>query len=541
MTQLPTIISTFVSILVSTSWIPIVCPSSIVVYPFCTYTLNSHFMVFGNLARTLLENGHDVTFILPDDIQLLSDTEYIPRDVVIMSFPTPKRYHVNLSPDHGDMSPWKFMDIGAKVQYRFCASLLRTKVLNQIKSRNFDLFLTDESAWCSRLVWDYLDIPTVVVSTWGPVRDTDLARPYMPSFVPNIQTSFTDKMTFIERVWHYIINMRMDVAINGILDDFDNLKRKFKLNATLSMRDSFKRVSLVICQGDISAEFPRPTMPNVVMLSPLGIFQNEVLSAEINDFVEGATFGIVVVSFGTRFNNVGIDKAEAMARIFSSLKLRVIWKYEGANLTNASDNVMRVPWIPQNALLKHSKTKLFITHCGVNSFNQAIYYGVPVIAVPLDLDQFSHASKLVNRKRMGLQVNVNELKSEKFGNVVRRVLHNYRMYKTNAVTAMNLMKDQPLPINQSFLYWIEYVIRWHGAPHLRSEVANDMTFFQLYSLDVILFLVVIVIMGTASVLMVCKHLWLRRKRIPWALVMTCTTRSRCRRRILFQLSRKCKL
>lgn len=38
------------------------------------------------------------------------------------------------------------------------------------------------------------------------------------------------------------------------------------------------------------------------------------------------------------------------------------------------------------------------------------------------------------------------------------------------------------------IYWIEYVIRHRGAPHLRYPAA-DLNFFQYYSLDVFAFLI----------------------------------------------------
>jgi UDP:flavonoid glycosyltransferase YjiC (YdhE family) len=36
------------------------------------------------------------------------------------------------------------------------------------------------------------------------------------------------------------------------------------------------------------------------------------------------------------------------------------------------ENVLFLPWLPQNDLLGHPKTKLFITHCGKNGIFEAL-------------------------------------------------------------------------------------------------------------------------------------------------------------------------
>lgn len=49
------------------------------------------------------------------------------------------------------------------------------------------------------------------------------------------------------------------------------------------------------------------------------------------------------------------------------------------------------------------------------------------------------------------------------------------------------MRDSPFTALEKAVFWIEYVIRYHGAPHLRSAV-QDLAWYQYYLLDVIVFL-----------------------------------------------------
>jgi glucuronosyltransferase len=49
------------------------------------------------------------------------------------------------------------------------------------------------------------------------------------------------------------------------------------------------------------------------------------------------------------------------------------------------------------------------------------------------------------------------------------------------------MQDEMIPAKEVAVYWIEHVLRHGGTKHLQSR-AKDMPFYQLYLLDVWLFL-----------------------------------------------------
>jgi len=49
------------------------------------------------------------------------------------------------------------------------------------------------------------------------------------------------------------------------------------------------------------------------------------------------------------------------------------------------------------------------------------------------------------------------------------------------------MQDEMKPAKEVAVYWIEHVLRHGGTKHLQSR-AKDMPFYQLYLLDIWLFL-----------------------------------------------------
>lgn len=81
---------------------------------------------------------------------------------------------------------------------------------------------------------------------------------------------------------------------------------------------------------------------------------------------------------------------------FARLPQRVVWKWEDKNKLTDDDvpaNVRLLSWLPQQDLLGHPKARLFITHCGLNSKQEAVYHGVPFIALPVFADQPLNAQK----------------------------------------------------------------------------------------------------------------------------------------------------
>ena len=56
-----------------------------------------------------------------------------------------------------------------------------------------------------------------------------------------------------------------------------------------------------------------------------------------------------------------------------------------------ASNVKTSRWLPQNDILGHPKTKLFIGHAGASGVAEAAYHGVPMICSPFFGDQFYNA------------------------------------------------------------------------------------------------------------------------------------------------------
>ena len=91
-----------------------------------------------------------------------------------------------------------------------------------------------------------------------------------------------------------------------------------------------------------------------------------------------------------------------------------------------SDNVKLLPWLPQNDILGHPKTRLFIGHAGLNGMMEATYHGVPMICSPFFGDQF-HNTLIAKQAGFAEEVDLETTSAEEFASLIRKMLSQPRL------------------------------------------------------------------------------------------------------------------
>ncbi|XP_077011591.1 UDP-glucuronosyltransferase 1A1-like isoform X3 [Tamandua tetradactyla] len=200
--------------------------------------------------------------------------------------------------------------------------------------------------------------------------------------------------------------------------------------------------------------------------------------------------GIVVFSLGSFVSDIPEKKAMEIADALSKIPQTVFWRYTGNPPSNLGKNTKLVKWLPQNDLLGHPKTRAFITHCGSHGIYEGICNGVPMVMLPLIGDQMDNA-KRIDSRGAGVTLNILEMTSEDLQNAIKTVI-NDKSYKENIMRLSSLHKDRPVEPLDLAVFWVEFVMRHKGAPHLRPA-AHDLTWYQYHSLDVIGFLLAVVL------------------------------------------------
>ena len=98
-----------------------------------------------------------------------------------------------------------------------------------------------------------------------------------------------------------------------------------------------------------------------------------------------------------------------------------IFLLTGTSKVSVSDNVKLLSWLPQNDILGHPKTRLFIGHAGLNGILESTYHGVPMICSPFFGDQFDNA-RIAKHAGFGEVVDLDTTSAEDFVSLIHKVL-----------------------------------------------------------------------------------------------------------------------
>lgn len=104
---------------------------------------------------------------------------------------------------------------------------------------------------------------------------------------------------------------------------------------------------------------------------------------------------LVYVSLGTVYNNDKSFFGECF-KAFRDSQYRVLVStgtaIDARSLGEVPPNFTLAPAVPQMQVLRN--TAVFVSHGGMNSLNEALYHGVPVVLVPQALDQFINSRRI---------------------------------------------------------------------------------------------------------------------------------------------------
>lgn len=119
-------------------------------------------------------------------------------------------------------------------------------------------------------------------------------------------------------------------------------------------------------------------------------------------------YPIVYISLGSIISNGGFCKE--CIRAFGGKEFSVILntgRIDPNSLGKIPKNIYAYSFVPQIEILEHAD--VFLTHCGMNSVNEALAAGVPMVAMPFLNDQLENAKQIV---KLGLGKKVRSFPSK---------------------------------------------------------------------------------------------------------------------------------
>ena len=327
--------------------------------------------------------------------------------------------------------------------------------------------------------------------------------PAPPSYVPH--GAFTiEPSSFASRLINTVAFLLVPEVVKRIL--FGQIQEqlyRYQEQHGLPYEDHMQlrsKASFLLVHGDISYETIRPSLPKVVYMGGIQCDAPKPLEGELKEFVETPDEykGLIVFSLGGMLNTDGLPPhfLQTFLKIFREMpSYRVVWKLKSVpeDMGEVPANVKIVEWLPQQDLLGHPKTKLFISHGGIQGAFETIYHGVPILGVAINGDQPGNVQLLVAK---GMALPIEDYTVMTYDDAKGKIeqLLTEDKYHKNAIKAQKLLSDQPQTAAERLKFTVGYAIRHKGAHHLTSPTASKLHWFSYYSLDVGLFLFTVLIL-----------------------------------------------
>lgn len=138
---------------------------------------------------------------------------------------------------------------------------------------------------------------------------------------------------------------------------------------------------------------------------------------------------VIYISLGTIFNN-SIEFYECCFKAFCNMNVKVIMsvgrKIDISIFKNIPSNFIVRNYVPQLEVLKYAD--VFITHGGMNSTNEGLYFNIPLILIPQSVDQPFVANR-VAELGAGIVIEKNRITPEAINKCAAEILSddNFRL------------------------------------------------------------------------------------------------------------------
>ncbi|XP_051806742.1 UDP-glucuronosyltransferase 2A1-like isoform X6 [Acanthochromis polyacanthus] len=382
------------------------------------------------------------------------------------------------------------------------------KLMQSLRDAKYDLVLTDPAIGGGVFLAHRLGLPLVLNVRWTVQGEGHQAIAPSPlSYVPIPWSELTDKMTFTERVQNMLIYFFSHFQIWYTTDSNYKPFVHRHFGPDIHYMELFQSADIWLMRNDFTFEWPRPTMPNIVYMSGFQCKPAKSLPKELEDFVQSSgEHGVIVMTLGTLVEKLPEDITEDIAAAFTQLPQKVIWRHKGKRPSTLGNNTLMMDWLPQNDLLGHPKTRVFVAHGGTNGMQEAIYHGVPLVGLPLMFDQPDNFFRMKARG-VAKVLDLATVNKDNFLEALKEVLYQ-PSYREKMKVLSSLHRDQPMKPLDRAMFWIEFVMRHKGAAHLRTE-SYKMSTIQYHSIDVAAFLLAVVLLIFAIFIAAVKFVWRR--------------------------------
>ena len=448
----------------------------------------SHWVMAESLMTSLAERGHQVDVVthfpmkkpIPNytDISVAGSLEPVVNNMFAENVTNFNALNMQLMIQAAGVKTCKLLGLPN----------IQQLIKNPPKDPPYDVVIVELFvAPCFLAFGRHLNVPMVGVITsdfhdW--IRDKT-GNPNNPSFIPSLFSDFAPRMTFWERVRNTLLTNLVNIKINYYTADQSvSVKEHFGIDASID--DLYKDLALILVNSHHSVNGVKPYSTGTIEVGGLHIKENgDPLTPEVQKWLDASKDGCIYFTFGSmvRIETFPKPLLETFYKVFEKIApVRVLMKVAKKEdlLPGLPKNVMIQSWFPQVSVFKHKNTKAFITHGGLMGVHEAIYFGIPMVGIPLFGDQPTNLKNVANKK-LGVNIgSVQNVTEETLASAINLVLHD-DTYGGSMRKVSSIFKDRPMSAVQTAVFWVEYVGR-HG--NILQSAAIHLNWLQQNLIDV---------------------------------------------------------
>ncbi|KAK6029807.1 UDP-glucoronosyl and UDP-glucosyl transferase [Ostertagia ostertagi] len=440
------------------------------------------FGFLGAIADILHEDGHNVTILSPimdPRVEMVGHTSsilQIPYESKYMDHEGYSKLEVKSSsfwevPAQGrSMSVSDFEGFVRNMQSLY-RGLAEDKVfLDRLRASRFDVAVHEIYDPYQVGIFELIGVKrTVAVSAYGitPYVREVTGVPLNPSYIPGPYTTYSDEMTFWERLDNF--KLKIELEYRSLNWERETLSIFQKVHPGFpNFRDLLKqKVGAVLLNVNEFLETPRPTANIVRYVAGLSIREPKPLDEKINALLDQRSTN-VLFSLGTftQSRDMPLRLKKGIIEAFASFpNTTFIWKYEDdsdSDLFRAHPNIYRMKWIPQMDLLVELSGLSLVSH----TRNELRFLRRRSLANPW---WSYHCSEISSSTQ--------KIFDEEAG----------RTYARKAATVARHLRGRAAAARAEVKRWVKLVAEEGQMDHLMIR-ARDLSFVQYNCLDIIAYL-----------------------------------------------------
>lgn len=403
-----------------------------------TLKIKSHFTFSNNIIKSI-SDGHNITMINPFINGTKQNINYIYFENILLSEKniTNKKVYID-----------KFVEKENNILY----SLFSNKtILNIIFNNTYDLILTEKTERLYVMFLPFikiLNIPMILTKSGEDknyINDNDIRNDFL-YFYPKL---------FFSSNW---ININITNGLN--FSDYLDFSNYTRYEPGFIIEKKYNYLTFINTHKSIYTEIKSPYHIEIGGINILN-YTLDKLNYNLNNFIEESKYEVILFSMGSSVNETTISHEflKIIFKTFSQIKQSVIFKFNSILLPNynISNNVLVMNWVPQKELLNHEKVKGFITHGGISSMYEGIFFKVPMIVFPIYLDQFKN-SEIIQQKEIGIKLDSTNFTEIDLYNSINDILYTDKFQK-NINILSKLFTTRQTSIKEDINFNINYIIK----------------------------------------------------------------------------------